>query len=745
MVYLCAIPVVLALLVAGIDSQVTYQQPERTIRCPLDAEVCEITLTVSRMTTLTAYSVLNGARGMFGVPLTVNSGGDYDFVYGAPSGPTTLFEPIPGDGITRRNLFVFNDQFPGPTLIGYTNQKVQVRVVNNLIKDAVSVHWHGMHLPGTPYMDGSPFVTQCPIHPRNDFVYEFQLYPQGTFWYHAHFGTEVSNGLYGALIVVPRDPPPTDYIDMPEAHTLLLNEWFPVNSEDWQLDPILFSDPINETVRFSTVPIHDGSEGGFSPFIGGLINQAGWLYTADRTSCTRIANTKLPFFNVDQGNSYRFRLIGSQANIALRFSIQGHRLRLAAADGFETNTPIEIAQEVEYIILHAGERYDFILNANESIDNYVMIAETLEVPSILEEREYCVKAHRAYSVLHYNGANDTLPSDFDSYDPAARCASSQCFAINCPFENYPSVLNTECINLHQLQLTTPEVVPSNDVSETVFLNFGFSNGLSVNSRVFSFPSSPILSQRGNIDDSNFCEYSQDEAQLGVTNCIHTYTAQTETVEMVFMALVNPAVPHFASAHPVHIHGHHFRVLHTGYPSYTTSGIVEALNPDITCEGDGGSCHVGVSWTGGTPPPSECEVNGTCPTKDTVMVPTGGYVRVRFSRENWGWWLLHCHIESHFILGMAMIVNATAAPGAVAPPVNYPQCGSYGSSVSPSTAPSVFGEEYRSATIGLAVAAGVLLLALVVVSIALLCVVLARKSSSEKEENHPMDTLPSKEQ
>ena len=52
-----------------------------------------------------------------------------------------------------------------------------------------------MHQIGTPHMDGASYITQCPILPNNEFTYELQLLPEGTFWYHAHLGLERSNGL----------------------------------------------------------------------------------------------------------------------------------------------------------------------------------------------------------------------------------------------------------------------------------------------------------------------------------------------------------------------------------------------------------------------------------------------------------------------------------------------------------------------------------------------------------------------
>ena len=43
-------------------------------------------------------------------------------------------------------------------------------------------------------------------------------------------------------------------------------------------------------------------------------------------------------------------------------------------------------------------------------------------------------------------------------------------------------------------------------------------------------------------------------------------------------------------------------------------------------------------------------------KDTVIVPYGGYVVIRFVVDNPGWWFFHCHIEIHQTEGMAAVVT-----------------------------------------------------------------------------------------
>ena len=279
--------VLLATSCSSIAQQITYCQPERFIRCPEDVnQTCYIELTVANMQTLTAYSTKdsNCTRDPgSGYQVTINEEGGFDVQF-PPSGNVTLFQPIVADGTTRRKLFVVNDQLPGPTIIGYKNQRVRINVTNNLDKEAITLHWHGQHVNGTSgsqnqYSDGVPFVTQCPILPSNSFVYDY--------WYHSHQYDERSNGMYGGLIVL--DPDETndqELVDIPEEHTIAFFEWFPVDSDSWIETPYTLSDLVNSSKCYKKVPTNDGTESSSLPFFAGFMNFGGWRYNPSASDCT---------------------------------------------------------------------------------------------------------------------------------------------------------------------------------------------------------------------------------------------------------------------------------------------------------------------------------------------------------------------------------------------------------------------------------------------------------------------------
>ncbi|KAI6661515.1 hypothetical protein LOD99_13388 [Oopsacas minuta] len=73
--------------------------------------------------------------------------------------------------------------------------------------------------------------------------------------------------------------------------------------------------------------------------------------------------------------------------------------------------------------------------------------------------------------------------------------------------------------------------------------------------------------------------------------------------------------------------------------------------------------------------SDISIDDHSPLKDTAIIPAGGYLVVRIISNNPGTWFLHCHILSHAIGGMAMILNV-ASDHQNPPSEGFPKCGNF---------------------------------------------------------------------
>jgi FtsP/CotA-like multicopper oxidase with cupredoxin domain len=110
------------------------------------------------------------------------------------------FRLASGEEVTGYTL---NGTSPGPDIRAELGQLVEVRLVNETVRDGVTLHWHGLDVPNAA--DGVAGVTQDAVPVGGSFTYRFRAKQAGTFWYHSHqvSHVQVQRGLLGALVVTP--------------------------------------------------------------------------------------------------------------------------------------------------------------------------------------------------------------------------------------------------------------------------------------------------------------------------------------------------------------------------------------------------------------------------------------------------------------------------------------------------------------------------------------------------------------
>nr|XP_053655696.1 uncharacterized protein LOC128704618 [Cherax quadricarinatus] len=275
--------------------------------------------------------------------------------YDCPRNVTDCERPqcVPGDGV-RRRILVINKQLPGPTIQVCLGDRVVVDVKNSFEDEVLTIHWHGVTMrgvksfrghgtPGTPYMDGVPNLTQCPILPGAYFRYSFRVPDAGTYYYHSHVGLQRGDGVYGAIIVrQPRQDDPNfntyDY-DLPQ-HIIQVQDWLHVPTLD----------------KFILTEHGGGNESPESMIVNGQGPYQNQNVTAEPAL---IPYTR---FTVTPGNRYRMRVISNAVlSCPITISIEQHKLTLIATDG----RPI-VPIEVKSFVIYSGERWDFVISAHSS-------------------------------------------------------------------------------------------------------------------------------------------------------------------------------------------------------------------------------------------------------------------------------------------------------------------------------------------------------------------------------------------
>ena len=171
--------------ISGLNVQVVHcEYGTPYCRCPASADVCEFELEIEARMTFTRYRVDEeiNERGVAGTIYYFNETTGKRLPHplsdqicaGIPIGNRGCTPPATVDAATYRPFIAINGLFPGPNLIVYENQTLDILVVNRLEQESVSMHWHGLHQNNTPWMDGVEHVTQCGILPSASFRYSFQ-------------------------------------------------------------------------------------------------------------------------------------------------------------------------------------------------------------------------------------------------------------------------------------------------------------------------------------------------------------------------------------------------------------------------------------------------------------------------------------------------------------------------------------------------------------------------------------------
>jgi FtsP/CotA-like multicopper oxidase with cupredoxin domain len=118
-----------------------------------------------------------------------------------------------------------NDQLPAPLLRWREGDVVTLRVTNHL-RAPSSIHWHGMIVPAD--MDGVPGLSFHGIGPGETFIYRFPVNQHGTYWYHSHSRFQEQTGLYGPIVIEPRDG---ERHRCERDYTVMLSDWSDIDPE----------------------------------------------------------------------------------------------------------------------------------------------------------------------------------------------------------------------------------------------------------------------------------------------------------------------------------------------------------------------------------------------------------------------------------------------------------------------------------------------------------------------------------
>ncbi|KAI0393026.1 multicopper oxidase [Xylariaceae sp. FL0594] len=301
------------------------------------------------------------------LPLWILSGGDSGGTAFLPapwsvqgSGAGSPYAQRPNTAVTRKyefnisrgiiapdgyekSVILVNGQFPGPLIEANWGDFIEVNVHNSIAdepQDGTTIHWHGFPQTDSPWEDGTPGVTQCPIPPGKSYRYKFRAELYGTSWYHSHYSAQYSDGLFGPIVVYG----PTHAKYDVDLGPIMVNDW-------WHAD-------YRKTVADVLSPASDGRATSDNNLINGRMNYDcdALLPPSDKAKCT--SNAGLSKFKFIPGMTHRLRFINAGAEGTQRISIDEHVMTVIANDFVEVRP-----YETKVVTLGVGQRVDVLVKA----------------------------------------------------------------------------------------------------------------------------------------------------------------------------------------------------------------------------------------------------------------------------------------------------------------------------------------------------------------------------------------------
>ena len=244
-----------------------------------------------------------------------------------------------------------NGTIPGPTL-EFTEGEYAVIYVKNEMSVETSVHWHGLLLPN--FYDGVPYLNTPPIEPGHTQKYEFPVRQSGTYWYHSHTMLQEQSGVYGSIVIQPKEK----MLDYDSELVLLLSDWTnekPINvlrnlkrGNEWYGIKKGTATPLNQVI----------ARGAF----GAQLN-----FWSQRMEGADIADVYYPAFLINgeesveypefkAGEKIRLRIINGAASTSFWMSFGGETPVLVSSDGLDV---VPVKRNKTFI--GVAETYDFIV------------------------------------------------------------------------------------------------------------------------------------------------------------------------------------------------------------------------------------------------------------------------------------------------------------------------------------------------------------------------------------------------
>lgn len=492
-------------------------------------------------------------------------------------------------GKKKKRAIAVNGQIPMPTLTFTEGDTAEIHVYNHL-KEQTSLHWHGLFLPNK--MDGVPFMTQMPIEPGAQYLYKFPIVQHGTHWYHSHSGLQEQIGMYGMFIINKREE-----WDIPTI-PVLLSEWTDMNPKN--VHRMLHNASDWFAIKKRTTQSY--TEAIASGHFGTKVTNEWKRMTAMDLSDVYYDNFLINGKNQDMhpqfhaGDKVRLRIANGGASDYFWLHYAGGKITVVATDGNDV-APVE----VDRLLIAVSETYDVVVTIpdNKSYEFLVTPEDRTKSASLWLGSGEKVSAGKMPRLKYFEGMkmmNDMIDMKGDLIEMDGMKMQNQIMDMNTVM--YPEITGEEKKKAnHNIDATPKDIVTLNyemlRAPEKTTLPNGEWRELKFN-------------LTGNM---NRYVWSLDNKVVSETDKILIKKGQNLRIILYNNSMMR---------HPMHLHGHDFRVVNAQGAYSPMKNIIDIM-------------------------PME---------RDTIEFA---------ATEPGGDWFFHCHILYHMMSGMGRVFSYENSP------------------------------------------------------------------------------------
>lgn len=532
-----------------------------------------------------------------------------------------------------------NNSIPGPTLRFTEGDYAKIHVTNNMNLET-SVHWHGLLLPN--FYDGVPYLTTPPIRPGETFTYEFALKQSGTYWYHSHTMLQEQSGVYGSIVIEPKEKT----LNYDKDLVIVLSDW----TDDKPMNVLRNLKRGNEWFG-----IKKGTATPLNQVIAKGALGAQFNFWKQRMESADIADIYYPAFLTNgkatqeysefkAGEKVRLRMINAAASTYFWLTFGGKTPLLVANDGLDV-----VPVQKEKLLFAVAETYDFIVTIPENGKLEIrataqdgsgqtsaflgqgMLTAAPDVP-----RPDKIAMMKAMAKMNMKMGAPALKANPKNDDPFAL---KEKYGMRMENRSDMEEMNHGNIEMKEDKKPMPEMQHNNEMKDNRRMPQDSMPKMKMDMPMDAIPKEKM--KMGDIEMAGMNmsdDFSYDflksphkttfpegapvkEILLNLTGNMNRYIwsingiplTETDKIkikqgEVTRITLNNLTMMH----HPMHLHGHFFRVLNK---------------------------------------------NGEySPLKHTVNVPPMQEVTIEFYDNEYGDWFFHCHILYHMMSGMARVFS-----------------------------------------------------------------------------------------